>query len=64
MLPDNGQPVEYFDTINAIVGLRPRQFLVRTSIVGYELSMEGGVSNWVPWEIRPGEVRYKTTENT
>ncbi|WAR23020.1 GARE1-like protein [Mya arenaria] len=56
VLPDNGQPVEYFDTINAIVGLRPKQFLVRTSIVGYELSMENGVNSWVPWEIRPGEV--------
>lgn len=55
VLPENGQPVEYFDTINAIVGIRPKQFLVRTSIVGYQLSFENGVSSWVPWEIRPGE---------
>ena len=55
MLPENGQPVEYFDTINAIVGLRPKRFLVRTSIVGYQLSIDNGVSTWVPWEIRPGE---------
>lgn len=55
MLPENGQPVEYFDTINAIVGLRPKQFLVRTSIVGYQLNVENGTSSWVPWEIRPGE---------
>ncbi|XP_053395812.1 uncharacterized protein LOC123524018 [Mercenaria mercenaria] len=55
VLPENGQPVEYFDTINAIVGLRPKQFLVRTSIVGYQLSVENGASTWVPWEIRPGE---------
>ncbi|KAL4236498.1 hypothetical protein ACF0H5_004884 [Mactra antiquata] len=56
VLPENGQPVEYFDTINAIVGIRPKQFLVRTSIVGYQLSVENGASSWMTWEIRPGEV--------
>ena len=56
VLPENGQPIEYFDTINAIVGIRPKQFLVRTSIVGYQLTVENGISSWVPWEIRPGEV--------
>ena len=56
VLPENGQPIEYFDTINAIVGIRPKQFLVRTSIVGYQLTVENGTSSWMPWEIRPGEV--------
>ena len=56
VLPENGQPIEYFDTINAIVGIRPKQFLVRTSIVGYQLTVENGISSWMPWEIRPGEV--------
>ncbi|KAH3699084.1 hypothetical protein DPMN_074038 [Dreissena polymorpha] len=56
VLPENGQPVEYFDTIHAIVGLRCKQFLVRTSLVGYQLSSENGVSSWVPLEIRPGEI--------
>lgn len=56
VLPENGQPVEYFDTISAIVALRPKQFLVRTSTVGYELNVENGISSWVPHEIRPGEI--------
>ena len=56
VLPENGQPIEYFDTINAIVGIRPKQFLVRTSIVGYQLTVENSVSSWTPWEIRPGEI--------
>lgn len=56
VLPDNGQPVEYFDTINAIVGIRPKQFLVRTSIIGYQLSVVNGVSTWVTRDIGSGEI--------
>lgn len=56
VLPEDGRPVEYFDSIHAIANLKPRRFLVRTSIVGYQLSVEGGVSSWVPLEVSPGQV--------
>lgn len=56
MLPEDGRPVEYFDSIQAIANLKPRRFLVRTSIVGYQLSVDGGVSSWVPLEVSPGQV--------
>lgn len=56
MLPDDGRPVEYFDTIGGITTVKPHQFLVRTSSVGYELNLDDGVSAWKPCEIRPGEV--------
>lgn len=55
-MPEDGRPVEYFDSIQAIVNVKPRRFLVRTSIVGYQLSVEGGASSWVPLEIPPGQV--------
>lgn len=48
--------MEYFDSIQAIANLKPRRFLVRTSIVGYQLSVDGGVSSWVPLEVSPGQV--------
>lgn len=56
VLPEDGRPVEYFDSIQAIANLKPRRFLVRTSIVGYQLSVDGGVSSWVPLEVSPGQV--------
>ena len=56
MVPDDGRPVEYFDTVGGICSVKPRRFLVRTSTVGYQLSIEDGVSCWMPHEIRPGEV--------
>ena len=57
VVPDDGRPVEYFDTVGGICSIKPRRFLVRTSTVGYQLSIEDGVSCWMPHEIRPGEVR-------
>ena len=48
--------MEYFDSIQAIANLKPRRFLVRTSIVGYQLNVESGVSSWVPLEVSPGQV--------
>ncbi|XP_046576695.1 LOW QUALITY PROTEIN: uncharacterized protein LOC124284634 [Haliotis rubra] len=56
VVPDDGRPVEYFDTINGITSVKPRRFLVRTSTVGYQLSIEDGVSCWMPCEIKSGEV--------
>ncbi|KAK7492910.1 hypothetical protein BaRGS_00015857 [Batillaria attramentaria] len=56
VVPDDGRPVEYFDTVGGICSVKPRRFLVRTSTVGYQLSIEDGVSCWMPYEIRPGEV--------
>ena len=56
VLPEDGRAVEYFDSIQAITNIKPRRFLVRTSTVGYQLSVENGASNWVPYEIRPGTV--------
>ena len=56
VVPDDGRPVEYFDTVGGICSVKPRRFLVRTSTVGYQLSIEDGVSCWMPHEIRPGEV--------
>lgn len=48
--------MEYFDTVGAIASVKPRRFLVRTSTVGYQLSIEDGATCWMPHEIRPGEV--------
>ena len=56
VIPDDGRPVEYFDTIQGITAIKPKKFLVRTSTVGYELGEENGMSSWVPREISPGEV--------
>ncbi|KAL8590387.1 hypothetical protein ACOMHN_011601 [Nucella lapillus] len=56
VVPDDGRPVEYFDTVGGICSIKPRRFLVRTPTVGYQLSIEDGVSCWMPHEIRPGEV--------
>ncbi|OWF49836.1 uncharacterized protein LOC110451178 [Mizuhopecten yessoensis] len=56
VLPEDGRPVEYFDSIQAITNVKPRRFLVRTATVGYQLSAESGVNSWVPYEIRPGAV--------
>ncbi|XP_005107727.1 uncharacterized protein LOC101855593 [Aplysia californica] len=57
VVPDDGRPVEYFDTVGGITSVKPRRFLVRTSTVGYQLSTEeNGTSCWMPSEIRPGEV--------
>ncbi|KAL5017154.1 hypothetical protein ScPMuIL_006743 [Solemya velum] len=56
ILPEDGRPVEYFDTIQALTNINPRRFLVRTSTVGYQLSLENGVSSWMAYEVRPGEV--------
>lgn len=56
VIPDDGRPVEYFDTIQGITAIKPKKFLVRTSTVGYELGEENGMSSWVPREIFPGEV--------
>jgi hypothetical protein len=56
VLPDDGRAVEYFDSIQAIANVKPNKFLVRTSIVGYQLCTENGTSCWQPLEVRPGEV--------
>lgn len=56
VIPDDGRPVEYFDTIQGITAIKPKKFLVRTSTVGYELGEENGISSWIPHEISPGEV--------
>lgn len=57
MVPDDGRPVEYFETIGGISSIKPRRFLVRTSIVGYHLSAEeNGSSCWMPHEIKTGDV--------
>ncbi|KAK3091118.1 hypothetical protein FSP39_017241 [Pinctada imbricata] len=56
VLPEEGHPVEYFDSIQAITNIKPRRFLLRTSIVGYQLSIDNGVSCWMPLELRPGLV--------
>ncbi|CAG5119834.1 unnamed protein product [Candidula unifasciata] len=57
VVPDDGRPVEYFDTIGGIASIKPRRFLVRTSIVGYQLSTEEtGSSCWMPYEIKTGDV--------
>ncbi|XP_062578587.1 uncharacterized protein LOC134240509 [Saccostrea cucullata] len=56
VLPEDGRPVEYFDSIQAIANVKPRRFLVRTSVVGYQLSVDAGVGSWVPLEISPGQV--------
>ncbi|GFO37167.1 grb2-associated and regulator of mapk protein [Plakobranchus ocellatus] len=57
VVPDDGRPVEYFDTVGGITSVKPRRFLVRTSTVGYQLTTEeGGNSCWMPTEIKPGEV--------
>ncbi|XP_014786267.1 uncharacterized protein LOC106880706 isoform X2 [Octopus bimaculoides] len=56
VIPDDGRPVEYFDSIQGITAIKPKKFLVRTSTVGYELGEENGSVSWVPREIFPGEV--------
>lgn len=56
VLPDDGRAVEYFDSIQAIANVKPKKFLVRTSIVGYQLCTENGTSSWQPLELKPGEV--------
>lgn len=57
VLPENGRPMEYYDTIDGIASLNPKRFLVRTSTVGYQLSTgDSGNCCWMPWEIKPGEV--------
>ncbi|CAG5126386.1 unnamed protein product [Candidula unifasciata] len=57
VLPENGRPVEYYDTIDGIASLNPRRFLVRTSTVGYQLTTDdGGNCCWMPSEIKPGEI--------
>ena len=57
MVPSDGRPVEYFDTINSIISVKPRRFLVRTTTIGYQLSVDdGGVSCWTQCEIKPGQV--------
>lgn len=56
VLPEDGRPVEYFDTIYGITSVKPRQFLVRTSTVGYQLTVDENGSSWTPCEVRPGEV--------
>ncbi|RUS73078.1 hypothetical protein EGW08_019159 [Elysia chlorotica] len=57
VVPDDGRPVEYFDTVGGITSVKPRRFLVRTSTVGYQLTTEeNGNSCWMPTEIKPGEV--------
>ncbi|ESP01271.1 hypothetical protein LOTGIDRAFT_157447 [Lottia gigantea] len=56
VVPEDGRPVEYFDTVGGITSVKPKRFLVRTSTVGYQLSVEDGVSCWMPCEIRSGEV--------
>ncbi|BFY99729.1 hypothetical protein BsWGS_02769 [Bradybaena similaris] len=57
VLPENGRPMEYYDTIDGIASLKPKRFLVRTSTVGYQLSTgDSGNCCWMPWEIKPGEV--------
>ncbi|KAK3584822.1 hypothetical protein CHS0354_006239 [Potamilus streckersoni] len=55
-IPNDGRVVEYFDSISAITSIRPKQFLVRSSLVGYQLNTDNGISNWVPHEVEPGEV--------
>ncbi|GFS17290.1 GRB2-associated and regulator of MAPK protein [Elysia marginata] len=57
VVPDDGRPVEYFDTVGGITSVKPKRFLVRTSTVGYQLTTEdNGNSCWMPTEIKPGEV--------
>lgn len=57
MVPDDGRPVEYFDTIGGITSIRSKKFLVRTSAAGYQLKPDdNGSTCWVPIEIKPGEV--------
>ncbi|XP_050402306.1 uncharacterized protein LOC126818785 isoform X2 [Patella vulgata] len=56
VVPEDGRPVEYFDTVGGITSVKPKRFLVRTSTVGYQLSVEDGVSCWMPCEIKSGEV--------
>ncbi|XP_041357331.1 uncharacterized protein LOC121374331 [Gigantopelta aegis] len=62
VVPSDGRPVEYFDTINSINSVKPRRFLVRTTTVGYQMSTdENGASCWMPCEIKPGEVLSRGT---
>ncbi|KAL3868186.1 hypothetical protein ACJMK2_041018 [Sinanodonta woodiana] len=55
-IPNDGRVVEYFDSISAITSVRPKQFLVRSSLVGYQLNTDNGISNWIPHEVEPGEI--------
>ncbi|CAL1536687.1 unnamed protein product [Lymnaea stagnalis] len=57
VVPDDGRPVEYFDTIGGITSIKCKKFLLRTSAVGHLLKPEDDGSNcWIPVEIKPGEV--------
>ncbi|XP_063402306.1 uncharacterized protein LOC134686560 [Mytilus trossulus] len=56
VLPEDGRAVEYFDSIQSIANVKPKKFLVRTSIVGYHLTNENGPSSWQPLEVKPGDV--------
>ncbi|XP_013086046.2 uncharacterized protein LOC106070650 [Biomphalaria glabrata] len=57
VLPDDGRPVEYFDTIGGITSNKCKRFLLRTSAVCHLLiPEENGNSCWIPFEVKPGEV--------
>ncbi|KAL8558041.1 hypothetical protein ACOMHN_022934 [Nucella lapillus] len=55
--PEDGRALQNCDTVGAMCGDKPRQFLVRTPTVAYRLSgEEGAPSCWMPHEISSGEV--------
>lgn len=57
VVPEDGHPIEYFDTIAGIASVQAKRFLIRTPVVGYRLTAEeDGSTCWMPQEIKPGQI--------